>query len=57
MRRRPARRRNQFRADKEVRKLARERVGKVPSSRVIQPKSRRQDPKHPKREKENWSED
>jgi len=32
----------------EVRRLARERVGPVPASRVIEPKTRRRKPKHPK---------
>ncbi len=45
-----------FRAAEEVRRLARERVGPVPGGRVIQPKSRRRNPKHPKREKESWPE-
>ena len=35
-----------FDMKKEVRKLARERVGTVPSSRTIQPKSTRKKPKH-----------
>ena len=38
-----------FDQKKEVRKLARERVGTVPSTRVIQPKTRRKKPKHPPR--------
>jgi len=33
---------------KEVRKLARERVGGVPSARPIEPKSARKKPKHKK---------
>jgi hypothetical protein len=33
---------------KEVRRLARERVGAVPSPKVIQPKTRRKKPKHKK---------
>lgn len=37
-----------FDMKKEVRKLARERVGAVPSSRAILPKSRRSKPKHKK---------
>jgi len=37
-----------FDQGKEVRKLARERVGKVPASRAIQPKSTRKKPKHKK---------
>jgi hypothetical protein len=35
-----------FDRKKEVRRLARERVGTVPSSRVIEPKTRRKRPKH-----------
>jgi hypothetical protein len=40
---------------KSVRKLARERVGAVPASRVLQPKIRRKRPKHkqPPSEEEN----
>jgi len=37
-----------FDQKKEVRRLARERVGTVPASRVIEPKTRRRKPKHPK---------
>ncbi|MBI3279323.1 MAG: hypothetical protein HYZ57_05715 [Acidobacteria bacterium] len=37
-----------FDQKKEVRKLARERVGAVPPSRPIEPKSRRKKPKHKK---------
>jgi len=37
-----------FDMKKEVRKLARERVGIVPSSKPILPKSERQKPKHKK---------
>jgi hypothetical protein len=37
-----------FDMKKEVRKLARERVGIVPSSKLILPKSERQKPKHKK---------
>jgi len=52
-----ARKRNQFRLDKEVRKLARERVGPVKPGRVIQPATkRRAAPKHAKKEKEAWLE-
>ncbi len=35
-----------FDRKKEVRRLARERVGTVPSARVIEPKTRRKRPKH-----------
>jgi len=37
-----------FDQKKEVRRLARERVGTVPASRAIQPKTLRRKPKHPK---------
>lgn len=43
-----ARKKPKFELPKEVRKLARERVGTVPSSRPILPKSERQKPKHKK---------
>lgn len=41
-------RKPRFDAKKEVRKLARERVGKVPAARVIVPKPARKKPKHKK---------
>jgi hypothetical protein len=37
-----------FDQKKEVRRLARERVGTVPATQTIQPKTRRKKPKHPK---------
>ncbi len=43
-----ARKKPKFELPKEVRKLASERVGTVPSSRPIIPKSLRQKPKHKK---------
>ena len=43
-----ARRKQVFDFKKEVRKLARERVGTVPSSKLITPKSERKKPKHKK---------
>ena len=42
------RKKQRFDIKKEVRKLARERVGTVPSSRPILPKSSRKRPKHKK---------
>jgi len=41
---------------KEVRKLARERVGQVPAGQIIEPRASRKRPKHPKKERENWLE-
>jgi len=55
MKKGPARRRAVFRAGKEVRKLARERVGQVKPGQVITPKTRRKGSKHPQREREEWS--
>jgi hypothetical protein len=43
-----ARKKRTFDLKKEVRKLARERVGTVPSSRPIPPKPSRKKPKHKK---------
>jgi hypothetical protein len=43
-----ARKKQTFDMKNEVRKLARERVGTVPSSRPILPKSQRNKPKHKK---------
>jgi len=43
-----ARKKQTFDMKKEVRKLARERVGTVPSSRPILPKPQRNKPKHKK---------
>jgi hypothetical protein len=42
------RKKPRFDMKKEVRKLARERIGTVPSSRTILPKSERARPKHKK---------
>jgi len=43
-----ARKKPRFDMKKEVRKLARERVGTVPSSKPIVPKAERKKPKHKK---------
>jgi len=49
--------RKRFRLDKEVKKLARERLGPVKPSRAIESrKKRRATPKHPKKERESWHE-
>ena len=42
-------RKPKFDVKKEIRKLARERVGKVPAARPILPESARKKPKHKKR--------
>lgn len=41
-------RKKKFDAVKEVKAIARERVGTVPPARAIEPKSRRKKPKHRK---------
>ena len=56
MKKAPARKRPAFRATKEVKKLARERIGTVPAGQIIQPKKTRKSPKHPKQEREAWLE-
>lgn len=43
-----ARKKQRFDMKKEVRKLARERVGTVPAAKTILPKSERRKPKHKK---------
>ena len=41
-----ARKKNTFDLGKEVKAIARERVGRIPAEKTIQPKSRRKKPKH-----------
>jgi hypothetical protein len=43
-----ARKKKSFDLGKEIKAIARERVGKVPASKAIQPKSLRKKPKHKK---------
>jgi len=40
---------------KEVKAIARERVGRIPAGKPIEPKARRKKPKHPKRIEEELS--
>ena len=44
-----ARKKKTFNLGKEVKAIARERVGAVPAARTIEPKSERKKPKHKKR--------
>jgi hypothetical protein len=44
-----------FDLDKEVKAIARERVGRVPAARPIEPKSTRKKPKHKKRPEDELS--
>lgn len=48
-----SRKKRKFNVEKEIRKLARERVGMVPASRPILPKVARKKPKHKKLLEEN----
>ncbi|HXB69696.1 MAG TPA: hypothetical protein VNY05_15705 [Candidatus Acidoferrales bacterium] len=43
-----ARKKKSFDLGKEIKAIARERVGTVPASKAIQPKSQRKKPKHKK---------
>jgi len=56
MQKKASRRRHVFQAAKEVRKLARQQVGRVPPARTIEPKTRRKKPKHPRPALESWLE-
>jgi hypothetical protein len=47
-----ARRKKTFDVGKEVKAIARERVGTVPAAKPIEPKSSRKKPKHKKRAEE-----
>ena len=49
-------RKQRFDAKKEIRKLARERVGTVPAARVMVPKPARKKPKHKKNLSEEMGE-
>jgi len=40
---------------KEIKAIARERVGRIPAAKPIEPKSARRKPKHPKRLDEDLS--
>lgn len=46
------RKKKPFDLSKEVKAIARERVGKVPAGKAIEPKSSRKKPKHKKRAEE-----
>ena len=46
------RKKQRFDASKEVKAIARERVGTVPAAKPIEPKSSRKKPKHKKRPEE-----
>ena len=48
-----ARRKKRFELTKEVKAIARERIGRIPAARTIQPKPLRKKPKHKKRPDES----
>jgi hypothetical protein len=45
----------EFKLAKEIKAIARERVGRVPAAKPIEPKASRKKPKHPKRLDEELS--
>ena len=45
-------RKKEFDVTKEVKAIARERVGRIPSAKTIEPKSARRKPKHKKKAEE-----
>lgn len=47
-----ARKKKAFSVAKEVKAIARERVGRIPSEKTLEPKSARRKPKHKKRPEE-----
>ena len=51
----PRRKKKKFELVREVKAIARERVGRVPAGKAIEPKSSRKKPKHPKRADEELS--
>ncbi len=51
----PRKKKPKFELGKEVKAIARERVGRVPAAKPIEPKSSRKKPKHPKRIEEEFS--
>lgn len=44
----------EFKLSKEIKAIARERVGRVPAAKAIEPKASRKKPKHPKRTDEEF---
>ena len=51
----PRRKKKKFDLVREVKAIARERVGRIPAGQPIEPKSARKKPKHPKRADEELS--
>ena len=51
----PRKRKKRFELAKEVKAIARERVGRIPPGKPIEPKASRKKPKHPKRAEEDLS--
>jgi hypothetical protein len=45
----PRKRKKEFKLDREIKAIARERVGTIPASQPIPPKADRKKPKHKKR--------
>ena len=51
----PGKKKKIFELSKEIKAIARERVGRIPAAKPIQPNSARRTPKHPKRVDEDLS--
>ena len=49
----PRKKKKPFELATEVRAIARERVGRIPAAKLIEPKASRKKPKHPKRIEED----
>ena len=49
----PGRKRKSFKLSREIKAIARERVGPIPAPKAIEPKSARKKPKHKKKLEEN----
>jgi hypothetical protein len=51
----PRKKKRIFELGKEIKAIARERVGRIPAAKLIEPKSARRKPKYPKRLDEDLS--
>ena len=50
----PRKNKKKFELAKQVKAIARERVGRIPPSKPIEPKASRKKPKYPERLAEDW---
>lgn len=49
----PLKKKKNFKLAREVKAIARERVGRIPAGKTLEPKTSRKKPKHPKRAEED----